>query len=156
MELANQDESESMLVASSGPDDSESVESNIHDASQSVGRADPRAPNASESQDTSTRSKGEQKMTGRKAAAAALTAAFAASAPLAAANGDEYQFIAPASYPAENPSYPAVSDAIALETGAMRTAGMAGELEARSRSSGFSSAIALNAMKFRIFIITIR
>ena len=94
-------------------------------------------------------------MTGRKAAAAALTAALAA-APLAAANGDEYQFIDPATYPAANPFYPAASVAITLETGAMRIAGTAGELEARSRSNGASVAIAINAAKFRTFIMTFR
>ena len=94
-------------------------------------------------------------MTRKKAAAAALTAAMAA-APLAAANGDEYQFIDPATYPAATPSYPAASDAIALETGAMRIASTAGELEARSRANGASVAIALNAMKFRTFIMTVR
>ena len=90
-----------------------------------------------------------------KAAAAALTAAMAAT-PLAAANGDEYQFIDPATYPAANPFYPAASVAITLETGAMRIAGTAGELEARSRSNGASVAIALNATKFRTFIMTVR
>ena len=94
-------------------------------------------------------------MTGRKAAAAALSAALAA-APLSAADGNEYQFIDPATYPAANPSYPAASDAITLETGTMRIAGTAGELEARSRSTGASVAIALNATQFKTFIMTIR
>ena len=99
---------------------------------------------------------GATTMTGKKAAAAALTAALAAAAPLAAANGDEYQFIDPATYPAANPSYPAASGAITLETGAMRIAGTAGNLEARSRSNNASVAIALNATQFKTFIMTIR
>ena len=51
------------------------------DASVSVGRADFSAPNAPESQGTSTTQNGEETMTGRKAAAAALTAVMAATAP---------------------------------------------------------------------------
>ena len=98
---------------------------------------------------------GATTMTRKKAAAAVLTVAMAVS-PLTAANGDEYQFINPATYPAVNPSYPTASDAITLETGAMRIAGTAGELEARSRSNSASVAIALNATKFRTFIMTVR
>ena len=98
---------------------------------------------------------GATTMTKKKAAAAALTAALAA-APLAAANGDEYQFIDPATYPAANPFYPAASVATTLETGAMRIADTARELEARSRANGASVAIALNAAKFRTFIMTVR
>ena len=95
-------------------------------------------------------------MTRKKAAAAALTAAITA-APLAAANGDEYQFIVSGDpIAAANPSYPAASGATTLETGAMRIAGTAGELEARSRSNGASVAIALNSTKFRTFIMTFR
>ena len=96
-------------------------------------------------------------MTRKKAAAAALTAAMAA-APLAAANGDEYQFIISgdpiAAAIARSCSEP--SDAITLETGALRVAGTANDLEARSRSNGASIAIALNAMMFRTFIMTVR
>ena len=90
-----------------------------------------------------------------KAAAAALSAAFVA-APLAAANGDEYQFIV-SGYPAENPSHSMMSDGIALETGALRVMGSADMLEARSRTSGCSVAIALNAQKWTPgFIISIK
>ena len=96
-------------------------------------------------------------MTRKKAAAAALTAAMAA-APLAAANGDEYQFIVSGDPVAAATvgSSSATSDEITLETGALRVAGTADDLEARSRASGTSVAIALNAMKFRTFIMTFR
>ena len=96
-------------------------------------------------------------MTRKNAAAAALTAAMAA-APLAAANGDEYQFIVSGDPVAAATvgSSSATSDEIALETGALRVAGTANDLEARSRSNGASIAIALNAMKFRTFIMTFR
>ena len=100
---------------------------------------------------------GETTMTRRKAAAAALTAAMAA-APLAAANGDEYQFIVSGDPVAAETagSSSASSDEITLETGALRVAGTANDLEARSRSNGASIAIALNATKFRTFIMTFR
>jgi len=100
---------------------------------------------------------GETTMTRRKAAAAALTAAMAA-APLAAANGDEYQFIVSGDPVAAATvgSSSASSDEITLETGALRVAGAADDLEARSRSKGASVAIALNATKFRTFIMTVR
>ena len=100
---------------------------------------------------------GETTMTRRKAAAAALTAAMAA-APLAAANGDEYQFIISGDPVAAATvgSSSASSAEIALETGALRVAGTANDLEARSRSNGASIAIALNATKFRTFIMTFR
>ena len=99
---------------------------------------------------------GETTMTKTKAAAAALSAAFVA-APLAAANGDEYQFIDPTTYPAENPSHSMMSDEVALETGALRVMGDAETLEARSRTHGYSAAIALNAQKWTPgFIISVR
>ena len=146
MALANQDEVEPTSVESTDPDDPKSTErsicnvpqsagSIIPDVSQSVGKANLSAPN----QYSQSTPQGERKMTGRKTAATALTAALAA-APLSAADS----------------SYFAASDAITLETGAMCIAGTAGELEARSRSHGFSSAIALNAIKFRTFIMTFR
>ena len=100
--------------------------------------------------------KGESLMSKAKAAAAALSAAFVA-APLAAANGDEYQFIDPTTYPAENPSHSMMSDEVALETGALRVMGDAETLEARSRTHGYSAAIALNAQKWTPgFIISVR
>ena len=98
---------------------------------------------------------GETLMGKVKAAAAALSAAFVA-APLAAANGDEYQFII-SGYPADNPSHSMMSDEVALETGALRVMGDAETLEARSRTYGYSAAIALNAQKWTPgFIISVR
>ena len=99
---------------------------------------------------------GEKTMRKGKAATAALAAAMA-TAPLAAANGDEYQFIDPTTYPAENPSHSMMSDEVALETGALRVMGDAETLEARSRTYGYSAAIALNAQKWTPgFIISVR
>ena len=103
VEAADQDAAEGgtdvtggTTVASDAP---QSTELTAPIASDSVGRAalsvpqsgrarSPSAPN----QDSQSTLQGEQKMTRKKAAAAALTAAMAA-APLAAASGDEYQFI---------------------------------------------------------------
>lgn len=90
-----------------------------------------------------------------KAAAAALTAAMAA-APLAAANGDEYQFIDPTTYPAANVSHSARSEATTVDAGALRVASVSDNLEARSRTKGTSLAILLDATKFCGTIITIR
>ena len=90
-----------------------------------------------------------------KAAAVALTAAMA-TAPLAAANGDEYQFIDPTTYPAANVSYSARSSAVELESGALRIASVSDNLEARSRTKGASAAILLDATKLCGTIITIR
>ena len=99
---------------------------------------------------------GETLMGRAKAVAAALSAAFVA-APFAAANGEEYQFIDPTSYPAENPSHSMMSYEVALETGALRVMGDADTLEARSRTHGYSAAIALNAQKWTLgFIISFR
>ena len=99
--------------------------------------------------------KREKAMTKRKAAAAALTAAMAAT-PLAAANGDEYQFIDPTTYPAANYSYATSSSAITLNAGAVPVAGVSGDLEARSRSNSSSTAIMLNALPFKGCYLTIR
>ena len=95
--------------------------------------------------------------TRKKAVAAALTAAITA-APLAAANGDEYQFIVSGDpiAAATVGSSSAISGEITLETGALRVAGSADDLEARSRTTGASVAIALNATKFRAFIMSVR
>ena len=90
-----------------------------------------------------------------KAATAALSAAMAA-APLAATNGDEYQFIDPTTYPAANVSHSALSDAITLDTGVLSEVSVADDLEARSRSDECSAAIALNATKVHTFIISIQ
>jgi len=100
---------------------------------------------------------GETSMTRRRAAVAALAAAMSAT-PLAAANDDEYQFIISGDPVAAATvgSSSAASDEITLETGALRVAGAADDLEARSRSKWTSVAIALNATKFRTFIMTVR
>jgi len=81
-----------------------------------------------------------------KAATAALAAAITA-APLAAANGDEYQFIV-SGYPAANESYSARSEAITVDAGVLRIASVSDDLEARSRTRGASTAIPLDATKF--------
>ena len=96
-------------------------------------------------------------MTRKKAATAALSAAMAA-APLAAAYGDEYQFIISGDpvAAATAGSSSASSDEITLEAGALRVASAADDLEARSRTKGASSAILLDATKFCGMIITIR
>ena len=94
-----------------------------------------------------TNQEGETLMSKVKAATAALTAAMAA-APLAAANGDEYQFIDPTTYPAENVSYSARSSAVTVEAGALRVASVSDDLEARSRTKSASAAILLDATKF--------
>ena len=99
--------------------------------------------------------KGESKVNIKKKAAAALTAAMAAT-PLAAANGDEYQFIDPTTYPAANYSYATSSSAITLNAGAVPVAGVSGDLEARSRSNSSSTAIMLNALPFKGCYLTIR
>ena len=93
-------------------------------------------------------------MTKVKAAAAALTAAIT-TAPLASANGDEYQFIDPTTYPAENVSYSARSSAITVDAGALRVASVSDNLEARSRTKGASSAIMLDATKWHGMIISV-
>ena len=78
---------------------------------------------------TDNKLKEERAMTKRKAAAAALTAAMAA-APLAAADGDGYQFII-SGYPVANYSHTESSSAITLNAGAVPVAGAVGDLEAR-------------------------
>ena len=128
-----------------------------------VGRVALNAPDSPDADQLSTTNdqpetnQGATIMTRKKAAAAALTAAMAA-APLAAANGDEYQFIVSGDPVAAATvgSSSARSDEITLETGALRVAGSADDLEARSRANGVSVAIALNATKFRTFIMTVR
>ena len=102
-----------------------------------------------------TNQKGETLMSKVKAATAALAAAITA-APLAAANGDEYQFIDPTTYPAANVSYSAQSKKpITINAGALRIAGVSGNLEARSRTKGASAAILLDATKWHGMIISV-
>ena len=95
---------------------------------------------------------GETKMRKEKAAAAALSAAMAA-APLAAANGDEYQFIDPTTYPAANVSHSARSAAITVDAGALRVASASDDLEARSRTKCSSNVIELETTKFNAMLI---
>ena len=101
-----------------------------------------------------TNRKGETVMSKVKAAAAALTAVITTT-PLASANGDEYQFIDPTTYPAANVSYSAQSSAITVDAGALRVASVPDDLEARSRTKGASAAILLDATKFCGTIISI-
>ena len=98
---------------------------------------------------------GEDAMTKTKAAAAALSVAMAA-APLAAADGEAYQYIISTPYPEANVNHSSASMPTMLDSGALRVAGVAKELEARSRSGTSSVAIALNALEFKTFIITVR
>ena len=98
---------------------------------------------------------GEDAMTKTKAAAAALSVAMAA-APLAAADGEAYQYIISTPYPEANVYHSSASEPTTLDSGALRVAGVAKELEARSRSGTSSVAIALNALEFKTFIITVR
>lgn len=83
-------------------------------------------------------------------------ASVLAGVPMGAANGGEYQFIDPSSYPAANASYSSRSVGVQLNTGALRVACKATGLEARSRSKMASAAGALKATKFSTFILTFR
>ena len=176
-EAANQDAVEGVTDVTGGTtvasDAPQSTELTAPIASDSVGRAAPSASQLSEigtieaqecvslvsqvSPVSQSTPQGATTMTRKKAAAAALTAAMAA-APLAAANGDESPFILSGDPVAAATvrSSSASSDEIALETGALRVAGTADDLEARSRTKGTSVAIALNATKLRAFIMTFR
>ena len=121
----------------------------------SIASSDPYVSSVSQQTSMSQPKEGEQNMTMRRPAMAALSAALAA-APLAAANGDEYQFIDPTTYPAANYSYATSSSAITLNAGAVPVAGVSGDLEARSRSNSSSTAIMLNALPFKGSYLTIR
>ena len=90
-----------------------------------------------------------------KVAAAAFTAALAA-APLSAEGGDSYQYIISTPYPEADVSHSAVSEPTSINAGRLRVAGVAKELETRSRSNSASVSIALNALEFKTFIITVR
>ena len=93
-------------------------------------------------------------MTKRKAAAAALTAAMAA-APLAAANGDEYQFIIsgdPVAAETED-SCSASSEATALTSGTLADEIVYdSELEARYRTMDDSNTCSLRSDKAGLVI----
>lgn len=160
-ETANEDAGETGLGAVNRDAVAENGSMQSPDTPDSVGFADPSAQNAPESQGVATTpisqstSKGEKTMKKGKAAAAALSVAFAA-APLMGANGDEYQFIDPDTYPAANYSHKASSSVVSLNAGAVPVAGVAVDLEARSRSNGISAAITLNATQFRGFYISFK
>lgn len=94
------------------------------------------------------------KKAGLRAALAAVAAALVTT-PLASANGDDYQFIDPTTYPAENVSYSARSTAVAFDTGALRSTSSADDLEARSRTKSASSAILLDATKWHGMVISV-
>ena len=98
--------------------------------------------------------KGEETMTKRKAAAAALTAVIAA-APLAAANGDEYQFIIsgdPVAVETED-SCSASSEATALTSGTLADEIVYdSELEARYRTMDDSNTCSLRSDKAGLVI----
>ena len=98
---------------------------------------------------------GEDAMTKTKAAAAALSVAMAA-APLAAADVEAYQYIISTPYPEANVHHSSASEPTMLDSGALRVAGVSKELEARYRSCASSFAVALNALEFKTFIITVR
>ena len=98
---------------------------------------------------------GEDAMTKTKAAAAALSVAMAA-APLAAADGEAYQYIISTPYPEANAHHSLASSPTTVNSGALRVAGIAKEIEARYRSGASSFAVALNALEFKTFIITVR
>lgn len=141
-------------VESEGTNATESTEATTVEVADAVA-IDPSVSSV-ESIQLESNQKRESLMSKAKAAAAALTAAFA-TAPLAAANGDEYQFIDPTTYPAENPSHSIMSGEVLLETGALRVMGDADTLEARSRTQCYSAAIALNAQKWTPgFVISVK
>ena len=105
-----------------------------------------------------TQPQGEQPMKPKKAALRAALASVAtilSTAPLSSANGDEYQFVDPTTYPAENVSYSARSAAIAVDAGALRVASVSDNLETRSRTKGASAAILLDATKWHGMIISV-
>ena len=106
---------------------------------------------------TDNQLKGEKTMTKRKAAAAALTAAIAA-APLAAANGDEYQFIIsgdPVAAKTVNSSESA-SIGTALVTSTRTSPTAAASLEARYRTFDESVGIKLRTDSPKGMIISVK
>ena len=99
-------------------------------------------------------------MTMRKAAMAALAATMA-SAPLAAANGDEYQFIITPGYDADVASA-AGSSSASSATASLTSGTLAGsvvyasELEARYRTMDESAARSLRSDEFKGTIISFK
>ena len=98
---------------------------------------------------------GEANMDKTTAAATVLSAALS-TAPSAASGIDAYQYIISTPYPEANMFHSNCSSAIALDSGAVRVAGIIKGLEARSRTAYCSCAIALNATEFKALIITVR
>ena len=107
---------------------------------------------------TDNQLKGENAMTKRKAATAALTAAIAA-APLAAANGDEYQFIVSGDPVAAETAgiSSSSSETVPLTVGTL-SGGFVheSEFEARSRTVDESSTNVLRSDKFKGIIISVK
>lgn len=105
--------------------------------------------------------KGEKAMNIKQKAAAAFTAALAASAPLGAANGDEYQFIITPGYDADVASA-AGSSSASSATASLTSGTLAGsvvyaaELEARYRTMGESAARSLRSDEFKGTIISFK
>ena len=105
--------------------------------------------------------KGEKAMNIKQKAAAAFTAALAASAPLGAANGDEYQFIITPGYDADVASA-AGSSSASSATASLTSGTLAGsvvyatELEARYRTMDESAARSLRSDEFKGTIISFK
>ena len=103
---------------------------------------------------TPNKEAGENSMTGKKAATAALAAAMAA-APLTAARGTDYQYIV-SGYPAANESYPAASAGTSLVTATRSGVSAESSLEARYRTWDESNGIALRSDMYRAMMIIFR
>ena len=103
---------------------------------------------------STTLTKGETLMSKAKAAAAALSAAFVA-APLAAANGDEYQFIISGEIVAVTEGCSSDSSSTTLLTSGTLADGVVydSELEARYRTSDESNTSSLSSDKIGMVIL---
>jgi len=124
----------------------------------SITSSDPYVSSVSQQTSMSQPKEGEQNMTMRRPAMAALSAALAA-APLAAANGDEYQFIISGDpVAAETAGISASSsETVPLTVGTL-SGGFVheSEFEARSRTVDESSTNALRSDKFKGIIISVK
>ena len=156
VEAANQDG----ISANQG----DSAANLVADGGEMVGRVVLNAPDSPDAYQLPTTdyqlepNQGVKTMTRKKAAAAALTAAMAA-APLASANGDEYQFIVSSDpVAAETVGSSSASSATAALTVGTLADGVVceSEFEARSRTKDESPARALRSDKFKSIIISIR
>ena len=136
----------------------------VADGGEMVGRVVLNAPDSPDAYQLPTTNyqlepnQGVKTMTRKKAAAAALTAAMAA-APLASANGDEYQFIVSGDpVAAETVGSSSASSATAALTVGTLADGVVceSEFEARSHTKDESPARALRSDKFKSIIISIR